>query len=146
MTTRLLTLAALALLISGCGKSNGGANGDNTGPIKIGHFASLTGKEATFGQQVEDGVRLALDEINASGGALGRKFEVVTEDDQSETQPTINAVEKLIGRDNVVALIGEVASSRTMAAAPIAQREKIPLLSPASTNEAVTLDKKGNAL
>jgi branched-chain amino acid transport system substrate-binding protein len=153
MYTRfLLTLGIVALV--GLGACNGGGNGDDggstagsgDGPIKIGHYASMTGKEATFGQQVDQGIRMALEEINAAGGVLGRKLEVITEDTQSQTQAAGLAAEKLIGRDEVVALLGEVASGRTMAAAPIAEREKVPMLSPASTNEKVTIAKDGGVL
>ena len=147
----LLGIAALVSLVACNGGNNGGddagaSGGDDGGTIKIGHYASMTGKEATFGTQVDAGIRLALDEINASGGVLGRKLQVITEDTQSQTQPAINAVEKLIGRDEVVALLGEVASGRTMAAAPVAEREKVPMLTPASTNEKVTIAKDGGVL
>ncbi|HVK37553.1 MAG TPA: ABC transporter substrate-binding protein, partial [Candidatus Kapabacteria bacterium] len=152
MFTRNVLMLGIAALV-GLGACNGGKNGDQpggsgdaSGPITIGHYASMTGKEATFGTQVDAGIRLAVEEINASGGVLGRTIEVKTEDTQSQTQAAANAVEKLIGRDEVVALLGEVASGRTMAAAPIAEREKVPMLSPASTNEKVTLAKDGNAL
>ncbi|MBC8145034.1 MAG: ABC transporter substrate-binding protein, partial [bacterium] len=148
MFNRNVLLLGLAALV-GLGACNGGKDGDKPdggdgdGTIKIGHYASLTGKEATFGTQVENGIQLALDEINAAGGVLGRKLEVITEDTQSQTQPAVNAVEKLISRDDVVALLGEVASGRTMAAAPISEREKVPMLTPASTNEKVTIAKDG---
>lgn len=134
----LATAAAIAL--ASC---NGGNKAGEAETIKIGHYASLTGKEATFGSQVDNGVRLALDEINNSGGLLGKKVEVVTEDTQSNSQAAISAVEKLIGKDKVIALLGEVASARSIAAAPIAEREKIPMITPASTNEKVTLDQNG---
>lgn len=151
MFNRIVLLLGVAAVVC-LGACNGGKDGDTpeggdaTGPIKIGHYASLTGKEATFGTQVENGIRLALEEINAAGGVLGRKLEVITEDTQSQTQPAVNSVEKLIGRDDVVALLGEVASGRTMAAAPIAEREKVPMLTPASTNEKVTIAKDGGVL
>ncbi len=137
-----LTLLAAALLVlstAGCGKEGDTPKGDDgTGPIKIGHYASLTGAEATFGQQVDKGIKLAVEEINAAGGINGRKLELITEDTQSQTQPSINAAEKLIGKDNVVCLLGEVASSRSLAAADVAQRSKVPMLTPASTNAKVT--------
>ncbi|HET6510774.1 MAG TPA: ABC transporter substrate-binding protein [Candidatus Kapabacteria bacterium] len=122
-------------------KKEGGAV-DNTGDIVVGEFASLTGQTATFGQSVTEGSHLAFDEINEAGGVLDRKIKVVTEDDQSKTEDANAAVQKLISRDNVIALLGEVASSRSMAAAPTAQNAKIPMISPASTNEEVT--KKGD--
>jgi branched-chain amino acid transport system substrate-binding protein len=144
-TFSLLCAAVLSLCLVAC---NGDSADDGAAEtIKIGHFASTTGKQATFGIQVDNGVRLAVEEINANGGVLGKQIELITEDTQSKTDQSITAVEKLIGRDHVVAIIGEVASSNSLAAAPIAQREQIPMVSPASTNEKVTIDEKtGEAL
>jgi branched-chain amino acid transport system substrate-binding protein len=69
---------------------------------------------------------------------LGRPIEVITEDDRSVTEEARSAAQKLIQRDRVVALLGEVASSRSLAAAPEAQRAGVPMISPASTNPRVT--------
>lgn len=106
--------------------------------IRIGEFGSLTGGTATFGTSTHDGVILALEEINAAGGLLGKPVRVITEDDQSKPEEAVTAVLKLVKQDRVVAVIGEVASSRTLAAAPVCQANGIPLLSPASTNPKVT--------
>src|ERR1700722_14502907 len=110
--------------------------------IVIGEYGSLTGDTATFGTSTDEGVRLALDQINAAGGVLGQQIRIVVEDDQSKPEEAVNAVQKLISEDHVVAVIGEVASSNSLAAAPICQRAHIPMLTPASTNVNVT--KKGN--
>lgn len=110
--------------------------------IKIGEFASLTGKEATYGQTVNKGTRLAFEEANAAGGVLGRKLELITEDDQSKPGESATVVKKLISRDKVVAILGELTSGRTLEAAPIAQTAKIPLVSPGAT--AVEVTAKGN--
>lgn len=130
---------ALALGV-GCGPGGGGSERAAGGPepIKIGHFASLTGDTATFGQSADRGARMAIDEINAAGGVLGRPIEIVSEDDRSVTEEARTAAQKLIQRDGVVALLGEVASSRSLAAAPEAQRAGVPMISPASTNPKVT--------
>jgi branched-chain amino acid transport system substrate-binding protein len=106
--------------------------------IVIGHFGSLTGGTATFGISTKEGIDLAVKQINDAGGVLGKKVRVVHEDDQSRPEEAVTAVQKLINQDKVVALLGEVASSRSLAAAPVAQRTKIPMLSPASTNPKVT--------
>lgn len=129
--------AALACGQGGEGAAPGAAAG-GAAPIKVGHFASLTGDTATFGQSTDDGIRLAVEEINAAGGVLGRPIEVISEDDRSVTEEARTAAQKLIQRDEVVALLGEVASSRSMAAAPEAQRAGVPMISPASTNPKVT--------
>jgi len=107
-------------------------------PIKLGEYASLTGKEAGFGQTSHQGVVLALEEINAAGGVLGRPLELVYEDNQTKPGESATVVKKLISRDKVVALIGEVSSGRSLEAAPIAQQAKIPMLAPAATNPKVT--------
>src|SRR5258708_13996074 len=110
--------------------------------IKIGEFASLTGKEAVFGQNAHKGTLLAIEEINAGGGVLGRQLELLTEDDQSKAGESATVVKKLISRAKVVAVLGEITSGRTLEAAPICQTEKIPLISPGATNVSVTT--KGN--
>ena len=107
-------------------------------PIKIGEYASLTGKEAGFGQTSHQGVVLALEEINAAGGVLGRKLELSYEDNQTKSGESATAAKKLISRDKVIALIGEVSSGRSLEAAPIAQAAKIPMIAPAATNAKVT--------
>jgi len=107
-------------------------------PIKIGEYASLTGKEAGFGQTSHHGIVLALEEINAAGGVLGRPLELAYEDNQTKSGESATAVKKLISRDKVVALIGEVSSGRSLEAAPIAQAARIPMIAPAATNPKVT--------
>jgi branched-chain amino acid transport system substrate-binding protein len=112
------------------------ARADDT--IKIGEYASLTGKEAAFGQSSDKGTQLAIAEINAAGGVLSQKLELVTEDDQSKPGEASTAVRKLIARDKAVAILGEVASSRSIEAAPVCQASHIPMISPSSTNPKVT--------
>src|SRR5476651_328541 len=107
--------------------------------IKVGEYASLTGKEAGFGQTSHHGVVLALEEINASGGVLGKKLELSYEDNQTKPGESATAVKKLISRDKVIALVGEVSSGRSLEAAPIAQAAHIPMIAPAATNPKVTL-------
>jgi branched-chain amino acid transport system substrate-binding protein len=106
--------------------------------IKIGEFGSLTGGNASFGISQNNGVQMALEEVNNSGGVIGKKIGLTVEDNQTKQGQTTTIVKKLISEDHVVALIGEVASSKTLEAAPIAQASKIPLLATAATNPAVT--------
>jgi branched-chain amino acid transport system substrate-binding protein len=130
-----------AALVAGCNKQDGGSNtggGSTGGVIKIGEFASLTGKEATFGISSHEGTLMAIEEINAAGGVLGKKLELLTEDTQSKAGEPATVVNKLVARDGVVAMLGEVASSRSLEAAPICQQNKIPMVSPSSTNPKVT--------
>jgi branched-chain amino acid transport system substrate-binding protein len=134
----LLATLAAALFLTGCNKpaSAPAAGGGDT--IKVGEFASMTGSEATFGQSSHNGTQLAVDEINAAGGVLGKKIQLLTEDDQSQAGQSATVVRKLISSDGVVAILGEVASSRSLEAAPICQQNKIPMISPSSTNPRVT--------
>ena len=106
--------------------------------IKIGEFGSLTGDNASFGTSQNNGVQMAVEEINAAGGVLGKKIELTVEDNQTKQGETTTITRKLISQDHVVAIIGEVASSKTLEAAPIAQAAKIPLLATAATNPKVT--------
>ncbi len=129
-----LSLGA-ALLLAGCGKGGGGASGDS---IAVGEYACLTGLTASFGTAAHNGTTLVVEKANASGGVLGKKINLITEDDQSKPGEAATAVRKLMSRDQVVALLGEIASSRTLEAAPIAQQSKIPMISPGSTNLRVT--------
>lgn len=111
---------------------------DGQETVRVGEFASLTGKEAAFGQSSHKGTVLAIEKLNASGGLLGKRIELLTEDNQSKPGESTTAVRKLISRDKIVALLGEVASSRSLEAAPIAQGAHIPMVSPSSTNPKVT--------
>jgi branched-chain amino acid transport system substrate-binding protein len=130
-------VATVSLLLAGCNKPTGGttAGGDT---IKVGEFASLTGKEATFGVSSHEGTLLAVEQLNTGGGVLGKKIELLTEDDLSKAGEPATVVNKLISRDGVVAMLGEVASSRSLEAAPICQQNHIPMISPSSTNPKVT--------
>ncbi|HET7451126.1 MAG TPA: ABC transporter substrate-binding protein [Thermoanaerobaculia bacterium] len=123
-----------ALAAAACAPGQPGHEG-----IPVGFYGSLTGSTATFGQSGRNGVALAFDEINAAGGVLGEKLALHAEDDRGEPAEAASAVTKLIARDHVVGLLGEAASSRTLAAAPIAQKSEIPMITPSSTNPQVTL-------
>jgi branched-chain amino acid transport system substrate-binding protein len=132
----LMAAMAASLIISSCGKQAA------QNEILIGEYSSLTGTTATFGQSIHHGLLMAVDDINNSGGLFGKKIKLITEDDQSKPEEAAMAVTKLISRDRVVAVVGEAASSRSLAAAPICQANRIPMVSPASTNPEVT--KKGD--
>jgi len=138
---RLRWIAAAAAIVAAslwaCREQKAGDSG-GAEPIRVGHVASLTGDTATFGQSTERGMRMALEEINARGGALGRQLDLLSEDDRSVTEEARTAAQKLLQRDQVVALLGEIASSRSLAAAPEAQRAHVPMISPGSTNPKVT--------
>ncbi|MDX1952664.1 MAG: ABC transporter substrate-binding protein [Verrucomicrobiota bacterium] len=135
-------LAAMLLLVSGCGKSDSsapsGSSADGAQSIIVGEFASLTGKEAVFGQSSHKGTALAVEELNSAGGVLGKKIDLRTEDTQSRQGESSTVVRKLISRDKAVAILGEVASSRSLEGADVCQQNKVPMISPSSTNPTVT--------
>ena len=141
--TLILGLCAAALSTSvGCKKkaSEAAIAADNAAAteVVIGHYASMTGSTAHFGQDTDRGIRMALEEANAKGGVLGKKLRLVTLDDRGDSAEAANAVNRLIDVEKVTAVLGEVASSLSLAGGRVAQRRKIPMISPTSTNPKVT--------
>lgn len=106
--------------------------------ILIGEVSSLSGTTASFGKSTHQGILLALSELTAKGDLLGKKIKLLTEDSRSEEDSAITVVTKLIEQDKVVAILGEVASSRSLAIAPICQSNRVPMISPSSTNLQLT--------
>lgn len=131
-----LTLAGVlvvALALAGCG-------GSTKNELVIGEYGSLTGGDATFGQSTKAGVEVALDELIAQkqGKIGGMAVRVVVEDDQGRPEEAASVVQKLVNQDRVIAVLGEVASSRSLAGGPICQQNGVPMISPSSTNPGVT--------
>ncbi len=85
-------------------------------------------------------MKLAIEEANAAGGVKGKQLKLKTYDDQGKPEEAAIAATRLIQQDKVLVLIGEVASSRSLAIAPIADANKVPQISPTSTNPRVTKD------
>ncbi|MGE6756459.1 ABC transporter substrate-binding protein [Corallococcus interemptor] len=154
-----LLLTTLALALVGCEKKSapapapapatqaGSATTAPPGPppegsILIGEVGSLTGSEATFGISARNGIDLALQEANAEGGVRGQKLVVRVYDSQGRPEEGAQAATRLIAQDKVVALLGEAASSVSMAMADKAQAAKVPMITPTSTSPEVT--KKGD--
>lgn len=150
-------LAFAALSFAGCKDPNTGKTGSTAGAagggrpatsasgnavtgneILVGEFASLTGSTATFGQGTHNGIQLAIDEANAAGGVNGKKIVLKTEDDASKPEQAQTVVTKLCTEDKVVAVLGEVASTRSMRGGSVCQKYGVPMITPSSTNPAVT--------
>lgn len=110
-------------------------------PIRVGHYASMTGKEATFGTSTDNGIRLAIEELNAAGGLNGRRIELITYDTKGASDEAGKAVTRLITSDRVTAVLGEVASGLSLAGGAVAQQYGVPMISPSSTNPSVTRDR-----
>ncbi len=106
--------------------------------ILLGEYGSMTGSTATFGKSSHNGIMMAMEEVNAAGGVLKKKVDVKALDDKGVADEAATVVKRLITNDNVLAILGEVASSRSLAAAPICQSAGVPMISPSSTNPAVT--------
>ncbi len=129
----LAALLAASLLAGGCG-------GSGKDELVIGEYGSLTGGDATFGQSTKLGVEVALAELQSEkqGKIGGLPVRIVVEDDQSQAQEAATAVQKLVNQDQAIAVLGEVASSRSLAGGPICQAAGVPMISPSSTNPKVT--------
>jgi branched-chain amino acid transport system substrate-binding protein len=123
-------LIAIVAAATACNKSSD--------KIKVGHYASMTGGEATFGVSTDEGIRLAAEERNKAGGVKGKQIDIITGDTASKATEAGTVVTRLITQDNVVALLGEVASSNTLAGGDVAQKLGIPNITPSSTNITVT--------
>jgi branched-chain amino acid transport system substrate-binding protein len=106
--------------------------------IVLGLYASMTGAEAEFGFSTRNGVQLAIDEVNARGGIMGQRVHLVVEDTRGDSNEAASAVTRLIDREGSVGVLGEIASSLSLAGGRVAQRRHTPMISPSSTNETVT--------
>jgi branched-chain amino acid transport system substrate-binding protein len=120
-----------------CGRETGGKRPDHS-TIKIGYFGDLSGPTFNFGQSAINGVLMAADQINQAGGIDGRRIDVVIEDDRGSPEQAARLAGKLIDQDKVIAIIGGGTSGNSRAAAPKAQSSHVPLISPSSTDPAVT--------
>src|ERR1041384_4948447 len=140
MKRTLFALLLITVLFAsfGCERRGGASSGSKTGPIVVGYYGDLSGRTSSFGQSTKNGVEMAADEINKAGGIDGRQIQIITEDDQGEPNKAATVLTKLINQDKVIALLGEVASSNSLAAAPKAPEAKVPMISPSSTTPAVT--------
>ncbi len=134
VASALAAIAALSLGATGCGKKSD--------DIMVGAYLSLSGQDSTFGTDTRDGIELAVEQTNAAGGVKGKKVKVLYEDDKSTPGEATNKVRQLIDRDKVVAVLGEVASSRSLAGGLIANSMHVPMITPSSTAVEVTKDRE----
>lgn len=131
-------MTSILFSIACVNKGGNNTTGSTGNTIKVGVYGDLTGATSSFGQSTKNGIELAVEEINAAGGVNGKKIELVIEDDQGRPEQAKTVVSKLINQDKVQAVLGEVASTNSLAAAPVAQEAKIPMITPSSTNPKVT--------
>lgn len=148
--TWLAAATALVLAVApltGCGEkkegtASPGASAASGDTIKIGANFEMTGGQASFGNSSMKGLKLAVKELNAGGGVLGKQLELIKADNASKSEEATRAAQKLVSNDKVVALIGPVTSTNTLGAVPIAQEKKIPLITTSATNPKVTVDER----
>ncbi|WP_445489087.1 ABC transporter substrate-binding protein [Niallia sp. 03133] len=139
----LLMASTLAAgILSGC--SAGGTNKSSEDEIKLGVNLELSGPVASYGQSLENGIDLAIDEINADGGIDGKKIKPIKVDNKSDLTEATNGALKLITQDKVSAIIGAATSGDTVAQAQIANDNKTVLLTPSGTAPNVTVNKNGS--
>mgnify|MGYP000983249825 CR=1 FL=1 len=141
MATISRRLFALSVVAAGLGLASQSCS-KNSNEIVVGAYLSLSGSDSTFGTDTKDGIELALTEVNAAGGIKGKKVKVIYEDDKSTSQEASNKVRQLIDRDKAVAILGEVASGRSLAGGLIANTKKVPMITPSSTAVEVTKDRE----
>lgn len=131
-------LVVMALAFS-CSRDNGeNTNQPDRSRIKIGYFGDLSGPTFNFGQSAINGVLMATDQLNQTGGINGRRIDVVITDDKGSPAEAARLTAKLIEQDKVVAIIAGGTSGNSLAAAPKAQAAHVPMISPSSTDPAVT--------
>jgi branched-chain amino acid transport system substrate-binding protein len=149
----LVALATLAL-VTGCekktkqatpstasGAAPSAASATPSNVVLFGEVGSLTGAQATFGISTRNGIEMAIAEANKEGGIKGKQIQVKVYDDMSRPEEAANAATRLINEDHVKVLLGEVASTNSLAMAGKANASHVPMISPSSTNPKVTEDK-----
>src|ERR1700756_5011113 len=106
--------------------------------IKIGEVNPISGAIVQYGTTCHQGIQLAIEQANQNGGVLGKKIQLLTEDNQSKAGETSTIVRKFVTQDKVAAIVGDLTSSATLEGGPIAQTAKIPMVTPLATNPKVT--------
>lgn len=116
------------------------ACGGTSDTVRIGTIGPLTGEYSTYGESVRDGAQLAVDEINAAGGVLGKTLELFSYDSKGDTTEGVNAYNRLRDQDEIHTLIGATFSGVTLAVKTLAVEDNMPVLTPTATAADVTLN------
>jgi branched-chain amino acid transport system substrate-binding protein len=136
-----LLILIFALIVSACSGPTveTGGSSKNTGEtFNLGLAISMTGGTALFGEGVKQGVEIAIEEFNASGGFEGKMANLVAYDDEAKPEKSVEVVQKLINQDNIVALVGPANSGNALAHIKLLQEAKIPEIVPVATNTTIT--------
>lgn len=124
-------------LVAGCGGSGGQSTGGNEDVIKLGFLGAKTGPVANYGIPAEKGMQLAIEELNANGGILGKEVVGIYEDNKGENSDIAVIATKYITRDKVAAMVGDPCTGLTKVAADIAQKNEVVIFSPGATGDGV---------
>lgn len=127
-----LKLAALALAMSAAGAAVA------ADPIKVGLSGPFTGGSSSMGVSMRDGVKLAVEEINAAGGVIGRKIELIERDDEAKNERGVQIAQELINKEKVVATLGYINTGVALASQRFYQEAKIPVMNNVATGTLVT--------
>ena len=111
-------------------------------PIKIGVAGPFTGGSSSMGVSMRDGVRLAVEEINNSGGVLGRKLQVVERDDEAKNERGVQIAQELINKEKVTAAVGYINTGVALASQRFFQEAKIPVMNNVATGSVITTQFK----
>lgn len=144
-----LASTVLAGVLAGCGDTEGGnsSNGGSSSSgdtIKIGGNLELSGAVASYGSSINDGVKLAIEEINANGGINGKKIEYVPVDNKSENAEAVTAAIRLAEKEKVVAMLGPATSGNATATVQTVGQFKVPMVTASGTAETVTVNENGS--
>ncbi|MGK0552423.1 ABC transporter substrate-binding protein [Enterococcus faecalis] len=130
-------------LLAGCGPAAGGPVGDGNkaegDTIKIGMNMELSGDVSAYGTAEKEGITLAVEEINANGGVLGKKLELIEKDNKSENGESTSVAANLTSRSKVVAVVGSATSGATKASIPNMTRAAVPVITPSGTDDSITV-------
>jgi branched-chain amino acid transport system substrate-binding protein len=130
---KILTVLAVFVMVSALVSVQGAG-----GTIKLGTVLPISGPVSAYGTESRDAMLMAVQEINAKGGILGKKVEMLVEDDENSPDKTMNALKKLVARDKIVGFVGAMTSKCSLAVTKYSQAKKIVMITPTSTNDAVT--------
>lgn len=138
----LVLLSACSAAPGGKGAVAGGGNKQEGDTIKIGVNLELSGGVAAYGNAEKNGVELAVEQINADGGILGKKVKLVVKDNKSDNNEAATVAANLVTNDKVVAVVGPATSGAMKTVIPNMTKAKVPVITPSATDDSVTLQGK----
>ncbi|MCW6677800.1 ABC transporter substrate-binding protein [Anaerococcus sp. NML200574] len=141
MNKKIITMIAIAgAIFTGCGSGTNNKNVADENTIKIGSTFPLTGQYSNYGVSTVNGIKMAVEEINANGGIDGKKISLESLDDKGELTDSVTSYRKLV-ESGAAAVIGTNTSSPSQAIAEASQADGIPVITPTGTEESITVGK-----